>query len=112
MNVQSFLGELSKLAASGKLPLGTLMVKRRVPLNSLGALVRAALAKRAIDLSVLHDAVAPTALDVDPADASTRSTDGGKMPSQIVPGALGGVTPSADPIDRERFNRIWNQPPR
>lgn len=112
MNLWGFEAELTKLAAAGKLPLAALTIKKRVPLHSLGALVRGALAKRATDLSALHDEIAPTALEVDPTDASTRSRDGGKAPSQIVPGGLGGVTSSPDPIDRERFNRVWNTPAR
>jgi hypothetical protein len=108
MNLSTFLDELTKLGAIGGLPLNALMVKRRVPLHSVRALVRGALAKRAEDLSVVHDEIAPTAIEVNPGDASTRSPDGGKAPSTIIPGALGGITPSADPIDRERFNRVWN----
>jgi len=110
MNRRSFLDELNKLASAGDFRMGGLVVGSRAPLNSIGVLVRRALTKRASDLSVLHDEIAPTALEVIPTDASTRSPEGGKAPSLIRPGALGAVTPSATPIDRERFNRAWNQP--
>jgi hypothetical protein len=112
MNLASFLDELVKLGAAGHAQLGELALHRHLPTNSIGRLVRQALAKRASDLSALHDAIAPTAVEVNPADVSTRLPDGGRVSSLIRPGGLGAITPSADPIDRERFNRAWNQPPR
>jgi hypothetical protein len=112
MNLESFVDELGKLASAGDFHLGDLVVGKRAPLNSVGMLVRRALTKRASDLSALHNEIAPTAIEVNPTDASTRSPEGAKAPSAIKPGHLGAVTPSADPIDRERFNRAWAQPVR
>ena len=109
---RGFVDELTKLGATGAFELGDLVVGSRAPLNSIGVLVRRALTKRASDLSILHNEMAPTALEVNPTDATTRLPDASKAPSLIRPGHLGAVTPSADPIDRERFNRAWNQPVR
>jgi hypothetical protein len=112
MMLGSFIDELTKLANAGGFEMGELTLGTRAPLNSIGVLVRRALSKRATDLSSLHDEVAPRATEVVPTDASTRLPDGFGAPSLIRPGSLGAVTPSADPIDRERFNRVWNSPPR
>jgi hypothetical protein len=109
MILDSFADELTKLGADGTLRLADL-VKTRSPLNSVGALVRRGLAKRASALGAFHEEIAPTVPEVSPADASTRLPEASPAPSLIRPGALGGVTPSADPIDRERFNRVWNSP--
>jgi hypothetical protein len=108
----SFIDELTKLGAAGSFQFGDLVLGTRAPLNSIGVLVRRALTKRATDLSTLHNEIAPTAIEVNPSDATTRLPDAGRAQSLIRPGALGAVTPSADPIDRERYNRAWNQPPR
>jgi hypothetical protein len=111
MMLDCFVDELMKLGAEGALPLSALAIRpTRNPRNAIGALVRQALRKRASDLAALHAEVAPPALDVRPADASTRSPDGGVARSTIVPGALGPVTSSPNPIDLERFNRVWGQP--
>lgn len=96
MNLDGFSDELRKLAASG-----------RLPLHSIGALVRHGLGKRASGLGAFYEEPAPAAAEVNPADASTRLRDASKATSQVRPGLLGGVTLSADPIDRERFNRVW-----
>jgi hypothetical protein len=112
MMLAGFVDELTKLGAAGSFQLGDLVLGRRAPLNSIGVLVRRALIKRANDLSTLHNEIAPTAIEVNPTDATTRLPDAVKTISLIRPGALGAVTPSADPIDRERHNRAWNSPPR
>jgi hypothetical protein len=110
MNLQSFVDELTKLGAADEFRLGDVLLGTRAPLNSIGVLVRRALQKRASGLGAFHEELAPSAPEVSPGDASTRLPDASAAPSQIRPGALGGVTPSADPIDRERFNRVWNSP--
>jgi hypothetical protein len=112
MNLHSFADELTKLASAGELQLGVRGAGSRAPLNSLGVLLRRALRKRASDLSALHDEVAPPAQDVDPADAASRLPDVKAAPSTVGVGSLGAITPSANPIDKERFNRVWNQAPR
>jgi hypothetical protein len=112
MILPSFVDELAKLGAAGSFQLGGVVLGTRAPLNSIGVLVRRALTKRADGLSSLHKEVAPAAIEVNPADATTRLPDAGMTPSSIRPGRMGAVTPSADPIDRERFNRAWNSPPR
>lgn len=109
MTTAGFLDELVKLAATGQLELEALVVGRRAPLHSVGNLLRATLHKRASDLRALHDEVAPTPIEVRPDDASTRSP-AGQPPSLIRPGSIGAVTPAVDPIDREKFNRVWSQP--
>ncbi len=112
MTLDSFAHELRKLAADGAFRLGDVILGTRAPLNSVGVLVRRALAKRASGLSAPHEETEPPAMEVSPGDASTRLPDASAAPSQIRPGAMGGVTPSTDPIDRERFNRAWNSPAR
>ncbi len=107
MTTRAFEDELLKLGTEGRLALSDL-VRRRTPLNSISALVHAT--EKRGSLAVLHDEVVPRALDVNPADVTTRLSV--KTPSAILPGALGGVTSSPNPIDQERFNRAWNQPPR
>lgn len=96
MTLDGFSDELRKLASTG-----------RLPLHSIGALVRRGMGKRASGLGVFHNDTAPQAPVVDPADAAMRLPDAANVKSQIRPGALGGVTPSTDPIDREKFNRVW-----
>jgi hypothetical protein len=110
MNLDSFADELTKLAAAGDFRLGDVILGRRAPLNSIGVLVRRALTKRASGLGAAHEEIAPPAMEVNPSDASTRLPDAAAAPSRFRPGVLGGVTPSTDPIDRERFNRAWNAP--
>src|SRR5262249_18343558 len=112
MILASFVDELTKLGAAGSFELGDVVLGARVPLHSIGVLVRRGPAKRAGDLATFHNGIAPTPIEVNPTDASTRSPDPGSAPSRIRPGALGPVTPSAEPIDLERFNRVWNSAPR
>jgi hypothetical protein len=112
MMLESFKDELTKLGTAGSFQLSGVTLGTRAPLNSIGVLVRRALTKRAYDLSIMHNELAPPAIELSPNDASTRLHDGSRAPSLVRPGQLGAVTPSADPIDRERFNRVWSQPAR
>lgn len=107
--IASFADELVKLGAAGPLHVGGVHMGVRAPSNSLGVLVRRALAKRANDLAAMHDEVAPPAIEVNPRDASTRLPNS-HTASTIIPGTLGRVEQSKYPIDHERFNRAWSQP--
>lgn len=49
----------------------------------------------------------PESIRVAPHEASTRLPKTSHLPSQIKPGALGGVTQAKDPISKHRFNRAW-----
>jgi len=85
--IRSFLDELTKI-------------------GSAGALV--GLVKQADSLMELHNDFAPSAIEVNPKDASTRLPFSGDTKPVVGWGALGGVTASKDPIDRQRWNRVWS----
>ena len=49
----------------------------------------------------------PPTLDPKPDDVGTRLRETAHLPSNVPEGDLGGVTSAKDPIDREKFNRVY-----
>jgi hypothetical protein len=57
--------------------------------------------------AIMGSGAVPPSLRVVPERASTRLPDAVDVPSQIVPGSLGAVTPAVSPIDKDKFNRWY-----
>lgn len=51
----------------------------------------------------------PPAIELDPADATTRLPRTAHLMAAVRGGSLGGVTSPRHPIDRERFNRVYQE---
>jgi hypothetical protein len=49
----------------------------------------------------------PESIRVAPDEAATRLPETAKLPSNIRPGRLGGISQAKDPIDRFKFNRAY-----
>jgi len=52
----------------------------------------------------------PPNLDPKPDDVGTRLRETAHLPSTVPSGEIGGVTSPKDPIDREKFNRVYYNP--
>jgi len=97
MNRRSFLDELIKLGG----------VRRAM--EKLGYLPGYAMDPSTVDIphAMIGSEPVPPAIELKPDDASTRVPRSVLTLSVIRDGALGQVTPAKDPIDKERFNRVF-----
>jgi hypothetical protein len=96
MNLVSFVDELVKLGAARTLFKRAGEVDSTSNVNTVEP-----------PTSIMGGGAVPMALRVVPEKASTRLPESVDVPSQIVAGALGGVTGAKEPIDRDKFNRWY-----
>ena len=93
MNMSSFLDELVKVGA------GRILVKRSSDsVNTTD-----------IPSGMMGDGYVPPAMDVMPQYAETRLPNTAQRPSQVPMGTLGGVTEAKNPIDRYKYNRVYQE---
>lgn len=96
MNLISFVDELVKISAL------RVLTKRAAEMDSTSNV-------NSVEppAAIMGGGAVPDSLRVVPERASTRLPETIDIPSQIVAGALGGVTGSRAPIDRDKFNRWY-----
>jgi len=94
MMLLSFVDELVKLGA------GRQLVKT-------GEVTQGDLNTIDIPSGMMDSESPPVAELIVPDEAATRLPRTGHLAPQVVAGELGDVTDAKDPIDRERFNRLY-----
>lgn len=97
--MRGFDDELLKLAAAG-------------PANTIGKLLKGMAKTQRVKVAnhpLVDTAPAPPSITVRPTDASTRSPDGSPQAQTLAYGSLGTVETPKRPIDKERFNRVFQR---